>query len=238
MSGSTAARGSKRGLLGCVALAYILACAASPVAAGGATPVRFRFRAPESARTVSVAGTFNGWNTSAALLADPDGDHVWECELLLDRGTHQYKFVVDSTRWFTDETATAFADDGFGGRNSVLEVGDAALDAGEPASAAAAPSGTPITFRFRPRDKNVNAVSVAGSFNDWNAAAHILTDADGDGVWEIVLHLAPGSYAYQFVVDGDRWTTDPAAARYADDGFGGRNALLEVATEPIVTGPR
>ncbi len=32
-----------------------------------------------------------------------------------------------------------------------------------------------------------------------------------------------------FVVDGE-WVTDPQADRYVDDGFGNRNALIEVPT--------
>jgi hypothetical protein len=32
-----------------------------------------------------------------------------------------------------------------------------------------------------------------------------------------------------FLVDGQRWETDPRAERYVDDGFGMRNALINVA---------
>jgi 1,4-alpha-glucan branching enzyme len=39
--------------------------------------------------------------------------------------------------------------------------------------------------------------------------------------------VVPGRrYQYQFVVDG-RWVTDPLAPA-ADDGFGGRNAVLDL----------
>jgi len=31
-----------------------------------------------------------------------------------------------------------------------------------------------------------------------------------------------------FLVDGERWETDPRAERYIDDGFGMRNALVNV----------
>ena len=31
-----------------------------------------------------------------------------------------------------------------------------------------------------------------------------------------------------FVVDGERWVADPFAIEQADDGFGARNAVLDV----------
>ena len=48
------------------------------------------------------------------------------------------------------------------------------------------------------------------------------------GVWSVTLPLEPGHYEYMFVVDGQRWVGNPAAIEQADDGFGSRNAVLEV----------
>lgn len=72
------------------------------------------------------------------------------------------------------------------------------------------------------------AVAVAGDFNDWSAHDNPLEDPDGDGIWTGRLPIAPGLHKYMFVVDGE-WMTDPQADRYVDDGFGNRNALMEVA---------
>lgn len=72
------------------------------------------------------------------------------------------------------------------------------------------------------------AVTVAGDFNDWSGDADPLRDPDGDGIWTGTLPIEPGLHKYMFVVDGE-WTTDPQADRYVDDGFGNRNALIEVA---------
>lgn len=69
-------------------------------------------------------------------------------------------------------------------------------------------------------------VAVTGDFDGWSQAGR-LHDADGDGVWEGVLHLAPGRYAYQFVVDGE-WQSPPDAAAYRPDGFGGQNGVMEI----------
>ncbi|MBN1826991.1 MAG: isoamylase early set domain-containing protein [Candidatus Eisenbacteria bacterium] len=206
----------------------------------GATKVTFRFRPPEDARSVTVAGSFNDWSTTANPLFDPEGDGVYEVQLEIAPGEHPYKYVVDGNRWITDLAAPKFVDDGYGGQNSVLIVtGDAPLFAGEPGGGAAVePSGTAVTFRYRHEGGHANAVSVAGSFNDWNAAAHPMSDPDGDGIWETTIHLMPGEYAYQFVVDGDDWRGDPAARRREPDGFGGENALLTVREEPMTAGER
>jgi hypothetical protein len=73
-----------------------------------------------------------------------------------------------------------------------------------------------------------SSVAVSGDFNEWDRTVHRLEDIDGDGVWAGRIPMAPGIHEYMFVVDGDRWVTDPRAERYTDDGFGNRNALLAV----------
>ena len=75
-------------------------------------------------------------------------------------------------------------------------------------------------------DPGTRGVSVAGSFNDWNPTATPLRRQDG--VWSTILVLPPGSYEYMFVENGERWITDPLAARTRDDGFGSTNAVLDV----------
>jgi 1,4-alpha-glucan branching enzyme len=75
-------------------------------------------------------------------------------------------------------------------------------------------------------------VAVTGDFDGWSAS-NVLADPDGDGVWTGRVPVRPGVHAYMFLVDGSSWVTDPRADRYAEDGFGNRNAILAV-TEPTV----
>jgi len=82
--------------------------------------VKFVLYAP-GAHEVSVAGTFNGWDTHATPLARADAPGVWAATLSLPAGQHLYAFVVDGRRWVADPTAPG-VDDGFGRRNSVLAV--------------------------------------------------------------------------------------------------------------------
>ena len=71
-------------------------------------------------RTVSVAGSFNGWDPVAGPMT-PDGN-VWKILLVLPPGTHEYMFIEDGEKWITDPHAPRTRPDGFGGSNGVLNV--------------------------------------------------------------------------------------------------------------------
>lgn len=101
---------------------------------------------------------------------------------------------------------------------------------------ASAAFATKVTFRYQPVIGGVNAVSVAGSFNGWNAAANPLKDDDKDGIWSAELDLPAGRIEYKFVVNGDQWFTDENAAETSDDGFGGKNSILVLKDQPVVVG--
>lgn len=219
-------------LMATLAVVVATLAAVAPARAGDVT---FRFRAPEGARLVTVAGTFNGWNSTVAPMSDPDGDGVFETTIHVAEGTQQYKFVVNGTDWYHDENAADFLGDGFGGQNSVMEVGVDAMTVGDAPGSGEEKAGTLVTFRFAP-EGGVNSVSVVGSFNGWDAAKHVLDNANG--VWAVSLKLSPGEYWYQFVVDGERWLSDPVATEFEKDGFGGRKARLTVGSEPVQVGPR
>ncbi len=83
-----------------------------------------------------------------------------------------------------------------------------------------------VLVHFVLRAPKARHVSVVGDFNGWDPGAHQLERA-GE-VWRTVISLPRGRYEYQFVVDGDVWMVDPAAPGTVDDGFGGRNGVLEV----------
>ncbi len=82
--------------------------------------------------------------------------------------------------------------------------------------------------QFVGRFPGAKSVEVVGSFTDWKAGAVVLRDDDHDGIWRASVVLPVGEHEYMFVVDGERWVTDPLAGRYVDDGFGRENALLIV----------
>lgn len=84
---------------------------------------------------------------------------------------------------------------------------------------------------FVGRFPGARSVEVVGSFNDWRPGATVLRDDNHDGVWRAALVLPSGQHQYMFVVDGERWVTDPLAGRYVDDGYGSQNAVLIVRPE-------
>ena len=53
-------------------------------------------------RSVSLAGTFNDWNTSSHPLKGPDADGAWSADVELKPGPCRYKFVVDGDYWTHD----------------------------------------------------------------------------------------------------------------------------------------
>ena len=85
-----------------------------------------------------------------------------------------------------------------------------------------------VRFSLKINDGKAHTVAIAGDFNGWNPQANILEDSDGDGIWTGTLKLEPGRYEYMFVLDGEKWFPDPNALRYVKDGFGNRNAILEI----------
>lgn len=91
----------------------------------------------------------------------------------------------------------------------------------------AAPSTSPsiVTVRFVLTAPDAHAVSLAGTFNQWDAHATPLVRTGTSGVWTATVSLPPGQHQYVFVVDGVRWVPDPAAPA-VDDGFGRRNSIL------------
>jgi hypothetical protein len=74
------------------------------------------------------------------------------------------------------------------------------------------------------------SVEVVGSFNNWSRGSLHLSDDNNDGIWHAAAVLPAGQHEYMFVVDGERWVSDPLAGRYVDDGFGAgrQNAVLIV----------
>jgi hypothetical protein len=88
--------------------------------AAPAVVVRFTLVAA-GARTVAVAGDFNGWDPQGTSLVDQDGRGTFAGSVRLSPGAHEYMFVVDG-QWVTDPAASERRPDGFGRTNAVLRL--------------------------------------------------------------------------------------------------------------------
>src|ERR1700683_524436 len=86
----------------------------------------------------------------------------------------------------------------------------------------------PVRFEFT--HPTATSVCVAGTFNRWQPEAKALHPSAG-GHWWKETALAPGTYEYCLVVDG-QWMADPLATETVPNPFGGRNSVLRVASSP------
>lgn len=101
-----------------------------------------------------------------------------------------------------------------------------ALTGAVPASLSAPNEMRVVRLVYESRDPQVRTVRVAGTFNEWNPEG-VAMERKG-GLWTAVLILPRGTYEYMYVEDDARWVTDPLALETRDDGFGRRNAVLDL----------
>ena len=86
-----------------------------------------------------------------------------------------------------------------------------------------------MIVRFYLEAPGASRVFVVGDWNGWDPKADPMVDREGNGVWETEVRLSPGmEYRYQFFIDGETWTADPASPLKVDDGFGGMNSVLQL----------
>lgn len=108
----------------CAALLGLMVCACS----AGPTSyppkatdegVRFTVVVP-GARSVAVAGNFNGWSPRPMRPTGSDGG--WIVVIPLRPGEYEFAYLVDGHRWMEPPAADDFVSDGFGRRNGVVVV--------------------------------------------------------------------------------------------------------------------
>ena len=87
--------------------------------------VAFRVWAP-NAKEVFVLGSFNDWKPTAQKMDGPDASGHYQTKLILAQGIHEYKYVLDGTRWRHDP-GNPNNQGGGSYHNSVVEVGKVAV---------------------------------------------------------------------------------------------------------------
>ena len=87
-----------------------------------------------------------------------------------------------------------------------------------------------VTFAlWAPWKKSVHLV---GDFNNWDASADPM-NVDQSGMWCLEKQFDRGEYAYQFVLDGEIYVSDPYARRLRwADGSPEPHALVDVGAQP------
>jgi hypothetical protein len=98
---------------------------------------------------------------------------------------------------------------------------------------------TPATTRIVrftlavPPSHAIRRVTIAGSFNGWDASVTPLHPV-GRAMWTADVPLTPGRYVYQFVINGRHWVPDPTAPRDASADFGSSNSVVTVTVGGVI----
>ncbi|SVE61513.1 uncharacterized protein METZ01_LOCUS514367, partial [marine metagenome] len=74
----------------------------------------------------------------------------------------------------------------------------------------------PVKFSYQPLIGGKHEVFLAGDFNNWSKTETLMKEING--IYEIILYLKKGEYAYKYIVDG-QWLTDENADEFIGDGF-------------------
>ena len=179
--------------------------------------------------SVSLAGEFNGWNTSADPLKK-QADGSWTLTRKLEPGRYMYKFVVDGTNWKEDPRRRSRPTTATAARTPSSSWAPAPL---------ARRSGREARRRRgrhdggrRGRDLRLEGRGRLGQPRRRVQRLEHLRRPDQEAGRRLLdrstRKLAPGRYMYKFVVDGTNWKQDPTAKESADDGFGGKNSVVVV----------
>ncbi len=145
--------------------------------------------------TVSIPGSFNGWDTGADMLSDPDGDLVYSVTLSLEPNmTYEYKYFamgqwesVDNRSVTTGESDMILDPVYFNDVDEII-TGDASVT-------------FEVDMRLPMRQGSLNPgqqVFVAGSFNGWSTSTDEMTDDDGDSTYTVVVENLQSGEDLQF----------------------------------------
>ena len=209
--------------------------------------------APEGFTDVFVTGPWCGWcaNDVYNTMTDDDGDGIYSVTVADLTGTVEYKYAINGfddqenlINDMVDGATCAPVTDFSGYANRTTEANSTTNDAygtcDGTCNDAAPADQVDVTFQVDLNDYTgaYGTVNLNGSFTGWCGACAAMTDANADGVYDLTVSLAPGTYEYKFTLDG--WT---AQEEFADgdpctstiDGFVNRTVdITAAATLPVV----
>mgnify|MGYP006256190219 CR=1 FL=1 len=199
--------------------------------------------------TVSVAGSLQAaagypsdWTPGTTLLTDADNDSVYEVTLTLPADVYQYKFV-NGTAWGLDESVPSAC--GVSNNRELAAMSDTILPIVCFGMCVECPTNidtADVTFRVNMKNEFITAmvdsVSMAGDLQqpagypgNWSPGTTLLTDMDGDSIYEITLSLPEGTYQYKYL-NGVAWGFDEAVPSAC--AVSNNRELVVSGTDPIV----
>jgi len=173
----------------------------------------------EEVSSVYLAGSFNNWATKDFEMKDQDNDGVYEITIPLKPGTYQYKFVINGTTWRKDPHSEDYTADGFGGLNSVINVGQQIEREGEVGDGEIIKNALwhdqTTTAHITRTQENIIEIRFQTAVNDVEAVRLNYFDEDGyqveymnfltyDGqfdYWHKKIEVKDDSFKYRFVID-------------------------------------
>lgn len=94
-----------------------------------------------------------------------------------------------------------------------------------PSVPASDPAPVVAYVQFRLDVAEADRVRLVGTFTDWRPEIELVESRPG--VWTALVPVRPGVHDYLFVVNDERWVSDPAAHE-VPDGWGGTNSRIIV----------
>jgi hypothetical protein len=146
--------------------------------------------------------------------------------------TYNYKFL-NGDFWGTDESVSGAC---ASGGNRVLVVGTENVITDANCFGVCDLCAEPVNVTFRVDlsavgGGNAAGVSVAGSFQGWSPGQTLMTDPDGDMIYEVTVPVEPGTYQYKYI-NGIAWGDDESVPGSCNVGG---NRELVVGTENVTT---
>ncbi|MCF8367856.1 MAG: hypothetical protein K9G76_02350 [Bacteroidales bacterium] len=169
------------------------------------TDINVTFKVDMSEQTVApegvhIAGSFQGWDPAGTLMTDM-GSGIWEASFVLQSGAyHEYKFV-NGIAWGQDEIVPWYCNQN---NNRYLTVpnNDTILPAVCFSSCLVCnPPQVNVLFQVDMSLQQISpdGVHLAGSFQGWDPAATLMTDA-GNNIYQVSLSLGEGEFhEYKFI---------------------------------------
>lgn len=169
---------------------------------------------------ISIAGNFSAWKLRKM---ERGKEGVWFFFLPESdfAGRVEYKFNVDGL-WTDDPCNIAREDDRSGSYLSTAEL-------------ESSPDNKLVTYKvlkknvilFRIYKPDARIISLVGDFNCWNPENDLMKKGY-DGIWRLEKRLAPGTYRYKYVIDGE-WLPDTFNQNSASDSTGDICSLIKIS---------
>jgi hypothetical protein len=190
---------------------------------------------------IFLNGEFNSWCGSCAPMTDM-GNDIWSLTVPITADSIEYKFTADGwndqENFVGGEPCTKSA---FGYTNRFVELlGDTVLSEvcwSSCSDCTGIPTSADVTFRVDMSEYTgtYSMVNVNGTFNGWCGSCAVMTDADGDSIYELTVNVPTAGFEYKFTVDGwngEEMLTPGDACVLTTGGY--TNRFLQTNTDTIM----